>query len=46
MITFILQQLAELINTYFIGHYMSDSRMLAGAGMGNMIISMLCVALF
>ena len=46
MITFMLQSLSELINTYFIGHYLNDPRMLAGAGMGNIFISMMCVALF
>ena len=46
VITFVFQSLSELINTYFIGHYLNDPRMLAGAGMGNIAISMMCVALF
>jgi Na+-driven multidrug efflux pump len=46
--TFILQGLAEVINTCFIGRYMSEKnpRILAGAGMGNIVITMMCVAVF
>lgn len=48
MTTFILQGLAEVINTCFIGRYMSEKnpRILAGAGMGNIVITMMCVAVF
>jgi Na+-driven multidrug efflux pump len=46
MMTFVLGSLAELINTYFIGRYLSDPRALAGAGMGNILISMMCLAVF
>ena len=46
MMTFIFQSLSELINTYFIGRYLDNPRMLAGAGMGNIIISMMCLAVF
>lgn len=46
MMTFIFQSLAELVNTYFIGRHLSEPRMLAGAGMGNLVISMMCVAVF
>jgi Na+-driven multidrug efflux pump len=34
-----------MINTYFVGH-LNDPRMLAGAGMGNIIISMICLSVF
>jgi len=46
MTTFILQGLAEVINTCFIGRYIQDSRALAGTGMGNIIITMMSVAVF
>ncbi len=46
MATFILQGLAEVINTCFIGRYIQDSRALAGTGMGNIIIIMMCIAVF
>ena len=46
MMTFVFGSLAELINTYFIGRYLSDPRALAGAGMGNILISMMCLAVF
>lgn len=46
LMTFIFQGLAEVINTCFIGNYLNDPRILAGAGMGNIIISMMCVAVF
>lgn len=46
MMTFVFGSLSELINTYFIGRYLNDARILAGAGMGNIIISMMCLAVF
>jgi Na+-driven multidrug efflux pump len=46
LMTFIFQGLAEVINTCFIGRYLSDPRILAGAGMGNIVITMMCVAVF
>ncbi len=46
MTAFILQGLAEVINTCFIGSYINDSRALAGTGMGNIIIIMMCIAVF
>ena len=46
MLIFIFSNLSEVINTYFIGRHLHDSRMLAGAGMGNLLISMLCVSVF
>lgn len=46
MMTFIFGSLSELINTFFIGRHLKDPRMLAGAGMGNIIISMMCLAVF
>ena len=45
MMTFFFQFLSEMINTYFVGH-LNDPRMLAGAGMGNIIISMMCLSVF
>lgn len=46
MMTFLFGTLSELINTFFIGRYLDDARMLAGAGMGNILISMMCLAVF
>ena len=46
MMTFLFGSLSELINTYFIGRHLEDPRMLAGAGMGNILISMMCLAVF
>lgn len=46
MMTFVFGTLSELINTYFIGRYLNDARILAGAGMGNIIISMMCLSVF
>ena len=45
MMTFFFQFLSEMINTYFVGH-LDDPRKLAGAGMGNIIISMMCLGVF
>lgn len=45
MMTFFFQFLSELINIYFIGH-LNDAHMLAGSGMGNIIISMMVLAVF
>jgi Na+-driven multidrug efflux pump len=44
MIALFFQQLAEIINTYYVGH-LNDAAMLAGAGMGNIIINMLCMSI-
>jgi Na+-driven multidrug efflux pump len=43
--TFFFQFLSEVINTYFLGQ-LNDPRILAGAGMGNIIISMMCLSVF
>ena len=34
-----------MINTYFVGH-LNDPSMLAGTGMGNIVINMLCISVF
>lgn len=34
----------QLVNTYFIGH-LNDSALIAGVGMGNMLINVLCFAI-
>ena len=35
--------LVQLVNTYFVGH-VNDPVLLAGVGMGNMLINVLCFA--
>ena len=40
MLIFMLDQ---LVNTYFVGH-LNDPVILAGVGMGNMLINVLCFA--
>ena len=45
MMTFFFQFLSQMINTYFIGH-LNDPRKLAGAGLGDVIIAMLCLSVF
>ena len=35
--------LVQLVNTYFVGHS-NDAVLLAGVGMGNMLINVLCFA--
>lgn len=45
MMTFFFQFLSELINTYFIG-LLNEPKKLAGAGMGNIILNMMCVSVY
>lgn len=45
MLTFLLGSLSELTNTLFLGRQ-GDATALAGAGMGNIVISMMCLAVF
>jgi len=45
VISLLFQFFAENINTYFVGH-LSDSRLLAGVGFGNMTINIICIAPF
>jgi Na+-driven multidrug efflux pump len=46
ILTFVFSSLSELINTIFIGRELDDPHMLAGAGMGNIIICMTCICVF
>lgn len=39
------QFFVQLINTYYVGHYIEDPAVLAGVGMGNMLINVFCFAI-
>jgi Na+-driven multidrug efflux pump len=45
IVALFFQYLAEMINSFFIGH-LDDSTLLAGTGMGNIVINMLCISVF
>jgi Na+-driven multidrug efflux pump len=45
MIGLFFQIFVEQINIFFVGHF-NDPQMLAGVGMGNMVINMIWLALF
>ena len=45
MIALFFSYFAEVINTFYVGH-LNNSEMLAGAGMGNVIIYMMCTCVY
>jgi len=44
IIGMVFQQLVQLINTYTVGHT-NDAALIAGVGMGNMLINILAFAI-
>ena len=44
IVSMLFYMLVQLINTYYIGH-VNDSSLIAGVGMGNMLINVLAFAI-
>jgi Na+-driven multidrug efflux pump len=44
IISLFFQFFVQLINTYYVGRHLQDTTILAGVGMGNMLINVCCFA--
>lgn len=44
MISMFFSIFIQLINTFYVGHYLEGSAAMAGFGMGNMLMNVFCFA--